>query len=43
VWGPPLSAEDFLRGEIVAKEKITEERKKAIRSVIESESASKGE
>jgi hypothetical protein len=43
VWGPPLSAEDFLRGEIVAKENITEERKKAIRSAIQSESAHKGE
>jgi hypothetical protein len=43
VWGPPLSAEDFLRGENVAKENITEERKKAIRSAIQSESAHTGD
>jgi hypothetical protein len=43
VWGPPLSAEDFLRGEIVAKENITEDRMKAIRSAIESESVHTGE
>jgi hypothetical protein len=43
VLGLPLSAEDFLRGEIVAKENITEERNKAIRSANESEASYTGD
>jgi hypothetical protein len=42
VWGPPLTAEDFLNGAKVNDVSITEETRKAIRTGIESETYNKG-
>jgi hypothetical protein len=43
VWGPPLTAEDFLNAKKVQDMSITEETRQAIRAGIESESQHRGE